>query len=141
MQNPYVKQLVIIAIVAVLTALLAKTQMQLPVVKQQFSKDITLSKHIARQKVVAQEAHKKLSQHFLVEQNKMKSSQKSDQWQLHGIIKTGKDYFALIKQQAKIARYQVGDTLLNDSTMIAIHANGISVSTAGKTEEYRLYQE
>ncbi len=141
MKNQYAKQLLMVAIVVVLTALLAKIQMQLPIVKQQPSKDITLSKHIARQKTVIKESHKKLSQHFLVEQNKVKSSQKTNKWQLHGITKTGAKYFALIKQQAKIARYQVGDTLLDDSTITAIHVNGISVSVAEKIEEYRLYQQ
>jgi hypothetical protein len=141
MTSLYTKQLLIVVAIAVLTALIAKSQVQLPVIKQQQPKEVMLSTLIAQQKQTAQQAHKKLSKRFLVKQNSAQGSQKKSDWQLHGIIKTGEYYFALIKQQAKIARYQVGDTLLDDSTITAIHANGISASTTEQRQEYRLYQE
>lgn len=129
-----------LAILVMLTALFAKAQIQLPLVEQEQVKAVAIDTFVVNKKKAAKQAHKRLSKHFLVQQNKVKTSQKNEKWQLHGITKTGSQYFALIKQQAKIVRYQVGNTLLDDSTITAIYDNGISVSTAGKIEKYRLYQ-
>ena len=135
------KQLLIIVISIVLTVLLAKSQMQLPLVETHQIDEVTISTLVAQQKEAVKQAHKKLSKHFLVQQNSPKNGHKNNKWELHGIVKTGDHYFALIKQDAKLTRREIGDTLLDLGTITAIHANGISVRTDAQTQEYRLYQE
>ena len=135
------KQLLIIATSIVLTVLLAKSQMQPPLVETYQIDEVTISTLVAQQKEAAKQAHKKLRNHFLVQQNSPKKGHKNNQWELHGIVKTGDHYFALIKQEAKLIRCEIGDTLLDHGTITAIHANGISVRTDTQTQEYRLYQE
>lgn len=125
----------------VLVVLLAKTQMELPLVESQKTNEMTINTLVAQKKEAAKQAYKRLRKHFLVQQERAQSSQKNNDWQLHGIVKTGDHYFALIKQQAKLVRYELGDTLLDYGTIIAVHANGISVgATAEQPQEYKLYQ-
>lgn len=136
-----IKQLLMTAILIVLTALFAKAQLQLPITEAQQIHKVTISTLVAQQKEAAKQAHKKLRKHFFVQQNSTQGGQKNNNWKLHGIVKTGVHYFALIKQQAKLARCELGDTLIDYGTITAIHANGISVRTDAQTREYRLYQE
>lgn len=141
MINPLIKLLLGTVILIVLTALFAKSQIKLPIVAKLKITPIETSMLIAQQKESSKKAHQALGKRFLVQQNNSWDSKNNISWQLYGIVKTGGENFALIRQREKITRYQQGDTLFDGSKIIGIHANGILVSTGVEEQEYRLYQK
>lgn len=140
MKNVYIKPFLMLATLIILTVLVAKAQIKLPTIKEQKPNKVTLSTLMVQQKKTAEQAYQKLHKRFSGVVKKKTNAKTNNDWQLHGIVKTGRRYFALIRQQGKLTRYEAGGVLLDYGTITAIHDNGISVSTAKKIEEYRLYK-
>jgi len=59
--------------------------------------------------------------------------QKSGTWTLQGMVQQGSQQYALIKNNAKITRYRIGEQLPDMSILTAINNNGITIQLAGKT--------